>query len=348
MGAVNAAVIITSHVMPPSFILAGIFLATCLISVSIGTSCGTIAAMGPIAAGLVAPMHISPEIMIGAVISGAMFGDNLSMISDTTIAATRTQNVAMKDKFYANFKLVLPAAIITFAIYLFMGQSNAKITTTEVITWKHIVAVIPYLLTLFLALCGINVMILLFFGIILAYAIGLLTGTIGFWYGLSVCGKGAIGMAETLIVAILAGGLLNVIRWNGGISYLLKKITVSVKNTRGCELGIFLLAGLITTFTANNTVAILISGPIAKGLGEKYGVVPKRVASLLDISSCITMGFLPYGAQMLMALAIAQSAGLEIRTPHLIGSLYYLWLAAAVLILAIIFQKRSNENEMIS
>ncbi|MCI6288840.1 MAG: Na+/H+ antiporter NhaC family protein [Lentisphaeria bacterium] len=345
MGAVDAAVLITRHLIPAGFLLSGIFLVSCLISLSIGTSCGTIAALTPIAVGLIAPLGIRPELMLGAVIGGAMFGDNLSMISDTTIAATRTQNVAMRDKFYANFFMVLPAAVLALVIYFFAGRSGAvEVGGLAPITWKHLLSVTPYLLILVLALCGLNVMALLFFGVVVSCAIGIFTGAFNLWGALDVCGKGTIGMAETLIVAILAGGLLKVIRWNGGISYLMKKISALIHSSRGCEFGIFLLVSAINLFTANNTVAIVIAGPIAKEFGGKYGCSPKRIASVLDTASCFVQGLIPYGAQILIAMGVAKSAGCIVSTLDLMGTSYYQWLMAAMVILTIFCFRRKNEN----
>lgn len=343
MGAVDAAVLITRSLIPSGVLLAGIFLVACLISLSIGTSCGTIAALTPIAAGLIAPLGIRPELMIGAVIGGAMFGDNLSMISDTTIAATRTQNVPMRDKFYANFFIVLPAAVIAFIIYLAAGKSGAApVSLATAITWRHLLSVAPYILVLVLALCGLNVMALLFFGVVLACVIGMITGNFNFWGALDVCGKGTISMAETLIVAILAGGLLKIIRWNGGISYLMGKISSMIRSSKGCEFGILLLVIAINLFTANNTVAIVIAGPIAKEFGERFHCSPKRIASLLDAGSCFIQGIIPYGAQILIAIGIAKASGYQIPTLSLIGCSYYQWLMIVMLILSICFQRTSK------
>ncbi len=264
------------------------------------------------------------------------------MISDTTIAATRTQDVSMRDKFWANLKLILPAAGLTMILYLIFGRSGAPVPSSPV-TATHLFAVTPYLLILILALGGMNVMSLLFFGTVLAVVIGLLTKSFDFWNGLDLCGKGTLGMAETLIVAILAGGLLKVIRYNGGISYLMNKIEKPIRTKRGCEFGIFLLVSLINLFTANNTVAIVIAGPIARDLSVKYGCDPKRVASILDTASCVIQGLIPYGAQILIAVGVAKSAGLTVSSLGLIGMLYYPLLMMGALVLSIALVRPSQK-----
>lgn len=335
MGAVDAAVAITRRVTPDSLILPGMFVVSCIISLSIGTSCGTIAAITPIALGLTQALQIPAELMLGAVIGGSMFGDNLSIISDTTIAATRTQNVQMRDKFAANFKMVLPAAIVTIVIYFFCRHAGGATLPATAVGAKELLLVTPYLLILILAFCGINVMSLLFFGVVLACVIGIATNSFTFWNALDVCGKGTIGMAETLIVAILAGGLLKVIRWNGGIAWLMQKIENRINSQAGCEFGIFLLVAAVNLFTANNTVAIVIAGPIARELSERYSCSGKRIASILDTGSCFIQGIIPYGAQILIAVGVAKSAGIAVQTLPLLGALFYPWLMVVSLLLTI-------------
>ncbi len=333
MGAVDAAVLMVQKFIPADFMLVGFFLVSCLISLAIGTSCGTIAALTPIAANLVAPLGIPAHFVIGSVIGGAMFGDNMSMISDTTIAATRTQGVEMRDKFIQNFKMILPAAVIAIVIYFVLGRSGSEsvVPDTE-LTWKHVLLVAPYILLLVLSLFGFNVMALLFFGSVLAGAIGIALSKFDFWAALECCGDGALGMSETLIVAILAGGLLKVIRWNGGVSYILRAIERAVRSERGCEAGIFALVSAINLFTANNTVAIVIAGPIAAELSAKFGCSPKRVASILDTASCFIQGLLPYGAQILIAAGTASKAGLEISALSLVGGTFYPWIMAIIVL----------------
>jgi Na+/H+ antiporter NhaC len=297
-------------------------------------------ALIPIAIGMIDVMNISPALMFGSVIGGAMFGDNMSMISDTTIAATRTQNVAMRDKFIMNFKMVLPAAIICIVIYLFCGFNEAKGVELAPTSWKDVILIIPYLFILIGALLGMNVIALLFSGTCVSFLIGITIGGMDFWKSLGIVGSGTLSMAETLIVAILAGGLLNLIRINGGITYLMQKIENGVKGQKGCEFGIMLLVGAVNLFTANNTVAIVVAGPIAKELSRKYNCDPRRIASILDASSCVVQGLIPYGAQILIAVGLAQNANLQISSLGLIGALYYPMLLALALLASIFFRKQ--------
>ena len=337
-GAVDAAVIISRHMIPDSLFLVGLFAVSCFISLAIGTSCGTIAALTPIAAALVKTMHIMPELAIGAVIGGAMFGDNMSIISDTTIAATRTQDVAMRDKFIANLKMILPAAVVAVLIYLFIGFAHDAKAAEDLVpvSWSHIINVVPYILILAGALLGGNVILLLFCGSVLSGAIGIASGKMTFWNMLTVSGEGALSMSETLIVALLAGGLLAIIRVNGGIRYLLGWIEKRIAGKSGCELGVMLLIGVVNLFTANNTVAIVITGPIAKDLSDKYNCKPKRIASILDTASCVVQGLLPYGAQMLIAFGIAKAAGLNVTSLMLCCFAFYPILLALALFWSII------------
>ena len=337
-GAVDSAVIISRHMIPDSLFLVGIFAVSCFISLAIGTSCGTIAALTPIAAALVKTMHIMPELAIGAVIGGAMFGDNMSIISDTTIAATRTQDVAMRDKFIANLKMILPAAVVSVLIYLFIGLAHDAKAAEDLVpvSWTHVINIVPYILILAGALLGGNVILLLFCGSVLSGAIGIASGKMTFWNMLAVSGDGALSMSETLIVALLAGGLLAIIRVNGGIRYLLGWIEKRIAGRSGCELGVMLLIGVVNLFTANNTVAIVITGPIAKDLSDKYNCEPKRIASILDTASCVVQGLLPYGAQMLIAFGIAKASGLNVTSLMLCCFAFYPILLALALFWSII------------
>lgn len=338
-GAVDATVLICRHLIPNQLILCGFFLISCLISVAIGTSCGTIAAVMPIAVGLVEPMNISPTLMAGAVIGGAMFGDNLSMISDTTIAATRTQGVAMRDKFFANLKMVLPAAILAIVIYtsigILQGVSDAAEALPSITAWDLLFTV-PYALILFGAIMGMNVIALLFSGTVLSITVGCLSSKLTFLTALSSGGAGIQAMSETLIVALLAGGLLHTIRQNGGIDFLLSQIERLVHSSKQCEFGIMMLVSCVNLFTANNTVAIVISGPIARMLSQKYGCEPKRIAGILDTASCAVQGIIPYGAQLLIAIGILKNAGISVHSLDLIGALYYPFLIGIALIIAIL------------
>lgn len=340
MGSVDATVLICRHFIPSEMLLGGFFLISCLISLAIGTSCGTIAAVMPIAVSLIQTMGISPTLMTGAVIGGAMFGDNMSMISDTTIAATRTQEVSMRDKFLMNIKMIFPAALLCLILYFTLGRNS--IPDTEVplqkITFKQILLVIPYLAILAGAVLSFNVAALLFAGIVLASLIGCFCADLTFTGILQETGKGIAGMSETLIVALLAGGLMQMIRHNGGITFLLEKIRKSVREERSCELGILLLVWAVNLFTANNTVAIVVAGPIAKILSDKYTCDPRRVASILDTSSCVIQGVLPYGAQILIAIGIAKGAGLNLSAGNLISALFYPMILGVCLFLSIVLK----------
>ena len=308
-GAVDAAVAIAQSLVPAKLMLAGVFVISCLISLAIGTSCGTIAAVTPIALGFAAPLGLSPAMLVGAVIGGSMFGDNLSMISDTTIAATRTQGIGMREKFFANFWIALPAAVACVVIYALVGASKdgGVAVQAAAVTWRHWVLILPYVLILVLALAGLNVMALLFSGTVLASVIGMALGKIDFWGSFDLMGKGTLGMSETLIVAVLAGGMFRTVLANGGIRWLTDRIAGMVRGPRTCELGVFLLVSAVNLFTANNTVAIVIAGPIAKECSDRFGANPVRIASVLDTASCIVQGLIPYGAQILIAIGVANA-----------------------------------------
>ena len=334
-GAVDSAVLIARHLIPDRLFAAGIFLVSCFISLAIGTSCGTIAALTPIAAGLASSSGISAPLMVGAVVGGAMFGDNLSMISDTTIAATRTQEAAMKDKFKVNIKIAIPAAFAAVLIYVFALSSPGVVPAPAPLSPRDFLLVLPYVGILICALCGMNVMLLLFAGSVVALAIGCCCGSFSLLKGIGVAGKGTLDMAETLIVALLAGGLLGTIRHNGGIAWLIGKIEKSIKSKSNCEFGCALIAILVNLFTANNTVAIVVAGPVARELSLRYGCDNKRIAAILDSASCVAQGLLPYGAQVLIALGAARSAGLSISVNGVIGMLYYPMLLGAALVVFI-------------
>ena len=310
MGAVDSTIQIALSFIPPHLMLCGLFMVACFISLAIGTSVGTIMALTPIALGVTQTLGISGGLCLGAVVGGAMFGDNLSMISDTTIAATRTQGIEMREKFTANLHVAAPAAIVTVILYIILSHTGEPMAGRH-LTLKMFLDVIPYLCILVLALTGLNVMALLMLGTLLAGVIGIINGSFSFWEFLAAAGVGARSMADTLIVAILAGGLLKVIRYNGGIEYLMKKIERLIRGRRSCEFGIALLVGVVNVFTANNTVAIVIAGPIAKDLAKRYEVSPARSASILDTTSCIVQGMIPYGAQILSAVGLAGAAAVS-------------------------------------
>lgn len=338
-GAVDAAVAIAQTVIPAKLMVAGVFMVSCLISTAIGTSCGTIAAVTPIALGFAGPLGLSPALLMGSVVAGAMFGDNLSMISDTTIAATRTQGVRMKDKFLANILIAAPAALGAFALYAVAG-SSAGVVETPSVGWREFLLVTPYVLILILALVGLNVMALLFCGTLLAATIGFGLGRLDFFGALDLLGKGTLGMSETLIVALLAGGLFRTVQANGGIIWLTEKIARLVKGPRTCEAGVALLTAAVNCFTANNTVAIVITGPIAKACSDKFNANPTRIASVLDTASCIVQGLIPYGAQILIAIGVAKGLDLSIDSISLLKGLYYQPLLAIAVLVSMLIPPR--------
>ncbi len=341
-GAVDAAVAIAQTVIPARLMVAGVFLVSCLISTAIGTSCGTIAAVTPIALGFAGPLGLPPVLLMGAVIGGSMFGDNLSMISDTTIAATRTQGVAMRDKFVANAFIAIPAALAALAVYTLSGSGVGAIATPSV-GWREVVLVLPYVFVLVFALVGFNVMAVLFSGTILSAAIGGLVGKLDFFGSLDLVGKGALGMSETLIVALLAGGLFRLVQENGGVDWLVRRISALVRGPRTCEAGVALLVGAVNCFTANNTVAIVIAGPIAKECADRFRAVPVRIASVLDTVSCVVQGLIPYGAQVLIAIGVAKGLDIRVDSFSLLAHLYYQPILALAVAAAIVFKRKGKK-----
>ena len=315
MGAVDATVNMALSILPANMLLPGLFVAACFISVSIGTSVGTVVALVPIAAGVAHSLDANVAMMTAIIVGGAYFGDNLSFISDTTVVATQTQDCRMSDKFKVNSLIVAPAAIIVLIIYTMMGTSiNAPAQVATVEYWK----VIPYLIVLVTAIAGMNVMAVLTLGTILCGIIGMLGHQLGAeqsydlfgWF--AAMGNGIIGMGELIIIAMMAGGMLEIIRENGGINYIIDKITAHVNGKRGAELSIAALVSLVNICTANNTVAILTVGNIAKKIGDKYGVNNRKAASILDTFSCVVQGLIPYGVQMLLAAGLAGLTPLDI------------------------------------
>ena len=315
MGAVDATVNLALSILPASMILPGLFLAACFISVSIGTSVGTVVALVPIAAGLAHSMDVNIGMMTAIIVGGAYFGDNLSFISDTTVVATQTQNCKMSDKFRVNSLIVVPAAVIVLAIYAVMGIGLQAPTDIPEVEY---VKVLPYLVVLVTAVAGMNVMAVLTMGTLLCGVIGIscqllgATGGYGLFGWFSAMGNGIIGMGELVIIAMMAGGMLEIIRENGGINYIIDKITAHVSNKRGAELSIAALVSMVNVCTANNTVAILTVGNIAKKIGDKFGVDNRKAASILDTFSCSVQGLIPYGVQMLLAAGLANLSPMDI------------------------------------
>lgn len=329
MGAVDATVNLTLAILPGNVLAAGVFLAACVISVSVGTSVGTIVALTPVAAGLSAQTGISPALMSAVVVSGAMFGDNLSFISDTTIVATRTQGCKMSDKFKTNVSIVMPFAVLTTIIYVLIGSGAQSAFVTGDIPW---IKVLPYFIVLAAAVMGVNVMVVLLGGTVLCGLIGLLTGAFDVWGWTTSMGAGINGMGELIIVTILAGGMLEMIRCNGGLAWIIQKMTARIRSRKGAELSIAGVVSFANLCTANNTIALIMAGPIAKEIAQRFHIAPNRSASLLDIFSCFVQGIIPYGAQLLMAASLSGVSPVSIMKylyyPYLlgVGALLAIWL----------------------
>ena len=336
MGAVDATVNLALSILPASMILPGLFLAACFISVSIGTSVGTVVALVPIAAGLAHSMDANVGMMTAIIVGGAYFGDNLSFISDTTVVATQTQNCKMSDKFKVNSMIVVPAAVLVLIAYSVMGVGLQAPTHINEVEYMK---VLPYLIVLITAIAGMNVMAVLTLGTLLCGAIGIgshLLGASGCydlfgWF--SAMGNGIIGMGELIIIAMMAGGMLEIIRENGGIDFIINKITAHVNSKRGAELSIAALVSMVNICTANNTVAILTVGNISKKIGDRFGVDNRKAASILDTFSCMVQGLIPYGVQMLLAAGLANLSPMDIL-PYL----YYPLAIGVAALLAILFR----------
>lgn len=333
MGAVDSTVNLGLTILPGNILLAGVFMICCFISLSIGTSVGTIAALAPMALGIAEKTGIPVGLALGAVVSGAMFGDNLSMISDTTIAATRTQGCDMRDKFKMNFAIVIPAAVATAIIFAFINMGNN--TALDGSYSYSIIKVVPYMVVLIAALIGINVMLVLVGGTIFAGAVGIMTNTFDVWGFLKAIQDGIAGMSELIIISLLIGGMVEVIKYNGGIDFLLNFITKRIKSKKGAEFGIAALVSVVDICTANNTIAIVMAGPIAKNIADKYEIDPRRAASLLDIFSCFFQGIIPYGAQILTAVGVASA--MKISPFDVMKYLYYPYLMGICAVLAVVF-----------
>ncbi len=331
MGAVEASVNLTLDILQSSMLLVGIFLAACFISFSVGTSVGTIVALVPIAQGMAQKVGLDVSYLTAIIVGGAFFGDNLSFISDTTIAATQSQGCSMKDKFRANLRIVLPAAMVAVVIYAVQGGSVHYPANIEDVEWLR---VLPYLSVIALAIMGLNVMAVLVVGIVLSGVIGVATGGFTVWGYTEAMGHGIGSMGELIIITMLAGGLLELIRLKGGLEWLIQRITSGVKDSRMAELSIAALVSVANLCTANNTVAIITTGKISRDIATRYGVDPRRSASILDTFSCFVQGLLPYGAQLLMASQLSGSSPIDI-----ISSLYYPMLIGAFGIAVILMHK---------
>ena len=331
MGAVDATVALTLRIVPEEFLPAGIFIAACFTSISIGTSVGTIVALTPIASTLAEQTGGNVAWIVAIVVGGALFGDNLSFISDTTIAATRTQGCSMRDKFRTNVLIVTPAALITLLIYIFsQSQIFQYEAATADVAWYTI---LPYLLVLVTAIMGMNVLVVLVLGIVSSGVIGLLSGKMSLLDWFSTLGEGIDSMGEPIIITMMAGGMLEMIRLNGGIDYIISRLSSRIRSRRGAELSIAGLVIFADVCTANNTVAIISIGEIARQIAQKFGISARRAASLLDTFSCFIQGILPYGAQLLMAAGLASISPVEI-----ISYLYYPMIMGGCALLAILIQ----------
>ena len=330
MGAIDATVNLVLTLLPGNMLLAGLFLAACFISLSVGTSVGTIVALTPIAAGVAAETGASVAMMTAVVVGGSLFGDNLSFISDTTIVATSTQGCRMSDKFHVNSFIVVPAAVFILVVYIVMGQGINSPTALPAV---GVLKVVPYVAVLVTAVLGMNVMAVLTLGIMLTGVIGMMEGSYDVFGWMQAMGQGIIGMGELIIITMMAGGLLEMIRHNGGIDYLIERLTRHVSTKRGAELSIAALVSLVDLCTANNTVAIITVGGIAKHIGDRFGVDNRKAASILDTFSCMMQGMIPYGAQLLMAAGLA-----GLNPVAIVPYLYYPLAIGIAALLSILFR----------
>lgn len=329
MGAVDATVQLTLMAVPSRFLPAGIFLAACFISMAIGTSVGTVVALAPVVTGLAQQTGSNVSWMVAIVVGGAFFGDNLSFISDTTIAATQSQGCAMSDKFKTNILIVLPAALISLIVYTVGGSSVAQVSVPESVSWW---LAIPYLLVIVMAVSGINVLIVMLTGIAVTFLMGMCCGT-ALLDMLKASADGIQGMCELILITMLAGGLMNIIRNAGGFEWLIQVLTRRISGRRGAEFVIAALTALTNLCTANNTVAIITVGGIAKDISTRFGIAPRKTASIMDTSSCFVQGLIPYGIQLMMAGGLAAVSPVSI-----VGYLYYPMLIGTMVVLTILFQ----------
>lgn len=343
IGAIDATVNLTLRVIPASMLYAGLFFTACFISMSIGTSVGTIVALVPIATGIAQQTGTGVPFMAAIIVGGAFFGDNLSFISDTTIAATKALDCAMKDKFKANIRIVAPAVLLVFVVYIIKGAGLEVNVPADRVEWLKI---LPYVTVLALALLGLDVLVILSLGIVLNLVIGLVTGSLGWTAWLVSIGEGIGGMGSLIIVTLLAGGMMELIRAGGGLDYIVGALTPRGEGSgrdgrrRGAELSIAALVSLANLCTANNTIAIITTGGIARDVAERFGLDRKRVASILDTFSCFVQGLIPYGAQLLMASGLA-----GIDSASIIPFLYYPFALGIVALAAILLPRRRYSLE---
>ena len=330
IGAIDSAVKVTLYFLPSQLVLAGLFIASCFVSLSIGTSVGTVAALVPIAAGIASSTGESTALIVASVVGGAFFGDNLSFISDTTIASTKTQGCKLSDKFKANFQLVLPAAIITLVIYIAIGRAS---DFTEHINYTDFIKMLPYIVVLVTAVCGMNVFAVLAIGNLLAGLTGIFIGSTGLEGWLVSMGNGILSMGELILISMLAGGMLEVIRENGGINYIIYRLSRHIHGKRGGELVVGAMVSVTNLCTANNTVAIISVGKLAKDISKRYNIDPCKTASILDTFSCVVQGLIPYGAQILMASGLA-----AIDPVSIVPYIYYPMILGTTVIIGILIR----------
>ena len=348
-GGVESTVNFALSVLPTGIVLPGLFLIACFISLSMGTSVGTIAALAPIAIGIALKTGLGGPLCLGAIVGGAMFGDNLSIISDTTIAATRTQGCEMKDKFRENFRIALPAAIVAFLVFLAIGLGSdyAIDGPLDYNLWQ----VLPYVVVLVTALVGVNVFAVLVGGTVLSIIVGLALGTIEPTAVFTVIGSGPDGsggimnMYDITVISIVCAGIIGLVKSNGGIDWILSRIRRHVHSARGAQFGIAALSSLVDVSTANNTVAIVMAGPIAKDIADEYGLSAKRTASILDIFTSVWQGIIPYGAQLLYASAGAAAAGMAVAPFEIVPFLFYPYLLAVCALISIALYDRKLKKD---
>lgn len=330
MGAIDSLVGVLLQILPSQAVPVSMFVAACLVSMSVGTSVGTIVTLVPIAAGLGDSIGMPTGMMTAIIVGGAYFGDNLSFISDTTIVATTSQGCKLNDKFKANIYIALPVALICAVLYFVIGMNYSS---AENIPEVHYLTIIPYLLVIITAICGLNVMLVLSLGIVASFVVAILTGSVGFLDWCKSAGEGILGMSELIIVVLLASGIMGVIKHLGGIDYIVEKLLKRVSTKRNAEFSFMLFIWLVNLCTANNTVTLITTSDIIRKISQKLEIDPRRTASIMDTSSCVIQGVLPYGAQMLMAAALVELSPLEIL-PHL----YYVYMLAVMLIISIALQ----------
>ena len=330
IGAIDATVNLALRVLPGKLLYAGLFLASCFISMSIGTSVGTIVALVPVAAGIAQEIEVGTAFVTAIIVGGSFFGDNLSFISDTTIAATRTQECSMRDKFKVNMRIVGPAALVVTMLYIFLGRSVDVVPAAGAV---DLILLLPYLLVIILAISGVEVSAVLTIGIVVNALIGFIQGSLTWSGWLEGIGSGISGMGDLIIVTMLAGGMLEIIRTNGGLDFIVSCMTKRIRGKRGAELSIAGLVSLANICTANNTIAIITTGRIAQDITRRFGLDPRKTASILDTFSCLIQGFIPYGAQLLMAAGLAGISSISI-TAHL----YYPFIMGTFALAAIILR----------